>query len=265
MIRILLSLAPVACLFPVLAACSDGGAGESRGAEQAIQAVLPGTDIAGINCGKIPGLCEIIAGKNVFYASPDGRYLVVGRIFDTESLQDITEPVLVGLSPERMLSGAVGGVGTSSLRAGREAPSTPTRMDWASLPQDGAVVWGKKGAPRLAVFSDPNCSHCRRLAAALETLDIEVHEYFVNFLGSRPLASAVFCAENREVARREILSGARPVSIPPDCDTSPLDANDSFAAAAGIHGTPFLISEDGRVMPGFPGRQQLLAWLGASN
>ncbi len=239
-----------------LAGCQHG---HRINSDTAIRAALPSTDIRRIDCTKIPGVCEVVTGRNVFYATPDGHYLMIGRVFDVKALADLTEPVLLGLEPERMLAGAVGGKPGSGKMP---APRLPQRIEWYDLPEGGAIVWGRKGARKLAVFSDPACPHCRGLSAALEEMDVEVHEYFVNFLGSRPLSAAILCADNQDAMRRAVFAGETPPGVSPDCDTSALDRNDQFAAARQITGTPFIISVDGRVLPGFAGRQQLEAWLG---
>jgi len=229
----------------------------------AIRAALPSTEISHIDCEKITGLCEVVTARNVFYTTPDGRYLLVGRVFDIEALEDLTEPVLLTLDPGRMLSGAVGNSGEVD-NSTRLAPKArlPQKIAWSDLPKDGAVIWGKIGAPKLAIFSDPKCPYCRRLSAVLEDMNVEVHEYFVNFLGSRPLSAAIICAEDQNAMRRAVFAGEIPAAVSPGCDTSALDLNDRFAAAHTIQGTPTLISADGRVLPGFAGRQQLLVWLG---
>ncbi len=231
--------------------------------QAAIRAALPATDITHIDCEKLPGLCEVVTGKNVFYATPDGHYLLIGRVFDVQALEDLTEPVLLKLDPGRMLSGAVGNTVEVDNRTGlAPKPRLPQRIAWSALPKDSAVIWGKIGARKLAVFSDPKCPYCRRLSAALEDMNVEVHEYFVNFLGSRSLSAAIICADDPDAVRRSVFAGEIPAAASPDCDTSALDHNDRFAAAHTIQGTPTLISADGRVLPGFAGRQQLLAWLG---
>jgi len=235
----------------------------------AVRAALPSTEISHVDCEKISGLCEVVTGNNIFYATPDGRYLLVGRVFDVEALEDLTEPVLLRLEPERMIAGAVGNRIESTqdnIRQKISKSRSPLRITWSDLPKDGAVIWGKMGAQKIAVFSDPKCSYCRRLSAALEEMNVEVHEYYVNFLGSRSLSAAIICAEDQNAMRLSVFAGETPISssgVSPDaCDTSILDLNDQFAAAHRIQGTPLLISADGRVLPGFAGRQQLLTWLG---
>ncbi len=208
--------------------------------QASIRAALPSTEISHIDCEKISGLCEVVTDKNIFYATPDGRYLLVGRVFDVAALEDMTEPVLLKLDPGRMVAGAVGNRVESSQESGRQgvsAPRSPQRIAWSDLPKDGAVIWGKIGARKLAVFSDPKCPYCRKLSAALEDMNVEVHEYFVNFLGSRPLSAAILCAEDQNAMRRSVFKGEIPAAVSPGCDTAALDLNDRFAAAHRIQGT----------------------------
>ncbi|MFW6027539.1 MAG: DsbC family protein, partial [bacterium] len=243
----------------------------------ALQTVLKGTTISKVNCASAPGaLCEVTAGPNIFYATPDARYLFIGRIFDTGSRTDLTHQALNRLRPERMLAGAPGKVDAPTTAAapsrvnpigGRGAPSSkapktpPQKIDWAELPEEGAIVWGRKGAKKLAVFSDVRCPYCKALHETLKTLDLEVHEYLVPFLSSRAQARAVFCSADPVQTLQRVYANVQDVDEPgADCDAAGLKANERFAAAAGIPGTPFLISEDGRVLPGFPGRQRFLEW-----
>ncbi|MFX8727625.1 disulfide isomerase DsbC N-terminal domain-containing protein, partial [Acinetobacter baumannii] len=56
----------------------------------AIAARLPRTQVAKVDCAKVPGICEVQAGTNIFYVDPTARYLIVGRVYDMETRQDLT-------------------------------------------------------------------------------------------------------------------------------------------------------------------------------
>src|SRR3546814_20551895 len=49
---------------------------------------LPKTQVSQIDCDKVEGLCEVVAGKTLFYVDGTGRYLIVGRVYDMESRQE---------------------------------------------------------------------------------------------------------------------------------------------------------------------------------
>ena len=57
--------------------------------QAALQQRLPKTPITGIDCTKIEGLCEVTAGANLFYVDKSARYLVIGRVYDMETRQDL--------------------------------------------------------------------------------------------------------------------------------------------------------------------------------
>ena len=40
---------------------------------------LPRTEVARIDCTTVEGLCEVTAGKSLFYVDKSARYLIVGR------------------------------------------------------------------------------------------------------------------------------------------------------------------------------------------
>ena len=57
---------------------------------QAIKARLPKTQITSVNCDGFGGLCEVVAGPSLFYVDPEARFLIVGRLYNMETRQDVT-------------------------------------------------------------------------------------------------------------------------------------------------------------------------------
>src|SRR3546814_13880203 len=70
-----------------------------------LNARLPKTQVSAIDCDKVAGLCEVVAGKTLFYVDGSARYLIVGRVYDMESRQDLTAAKLLGLNPEMLIGG----------------------------------------------------------------------------------------------------------------------------------------------------------------
>src|SRR3546814_4415037 len=60
---------------------------------------LPKTQVSQIDCDKVAGLCEVVAGKTLFYVDGTARYLIVGRVYDMESRQDLTAAKLLEMNP----------------------------------------------------------------------------------------------------------------------------------------------------------------------
>ena len=85
-------------------------AGSGRCRERApgprpLKARLPKTAIGSVDCATIGGLCEVIAGDNLFYVDAGARYLVIGRVYDMETRQDITAARLLEMNPDMLVGG----------------------------------------------------------------------------------------------------------------------------------------------------------------
>ncbi len=246
---------------------------------------LPRTKTTRIDCGVVAGLCEVQAGANLFYTDRSGRYLVVGRVYDMETRQDLTAVRLLRINPD-MLAGtgamaaredeAGPGVGegpdasyaaASPTGAGatQTVPQTAamvpaTSVSLAGLPESGAIAWGR-GGTRVTGFSDFHCGYCQLLHQQLKAMDVRVIERPISLLGTRMVSNAVICATEPARALEQAYDGA---DLPARaCDTSGLDANERFARAHGFDGTPVIVREDGAVLHGYRPREVLEAWLAA--
>ena len=251
----------------------------------ALKQRLPRTEVAKIDCASVAGLCEVTAGKSLFYVDKSARYLIVGHLYDMETRQDLTSARLMEINPEALLGGASrqqeanedgGGEALASAEAGtpvaRDYPirrtavapaavagaGTEQSVSLAGLPASGAIQWGK-GAQRVTIFTDFRCGYCRALVGTLETMNVTVIERPISVLGSRALTDRVYCAKNRVRALRLAYAGETPPSA--SCDTSGLDANERFARTHGFTGTPVIVRSDGAVLHGFRSKEVLVAWL----
>jgi len=214
--------------------------------EKTVRKALPNTNITAIQTSPIDGLIEIIAGKNVLYSDPTGRYLVVGSIYDMHTATDLT--------------------------AERKAESVT--LDWASLPLDTAVKYGGSGPQKLAVFFDPECGWCKKLHQQLISLkEIEIYAIMYPVEGLNPTskvkAANILCSTDPLKALDTVMSGRQ---LPGVSNQSCLDqANtavskvEAFARKHDIYGTPTLVAPDGRVRSGFMDEVRLRAWLNKSS
>ena len=53
---------------------------------------LPGVTVSAVDCkaASAPkGFCEFVAGRNVFYATPDARYVLVGQVLDLAKKEEV--------------------------------------------------------------------------------------------------------------------------------------------------------------------------------
>lgn len=242
---------------------------------------LPKTEVSAVDCTRIAGLCEVTAGDNLFYVDTSARYLVIGRVYDMETRQDLTAARLLELNPDMLVGGAAkanalanagegagegAGAGVDAgvdegagARSGRSAlPAVAQTVDLSSLSDRGAIVWGK-GSQTVTVFSDFQCGYCRALSQQLEQLNVTVIERPISVLGSRDLSARVLCARDQREALRAAYA-QQPVK-PAACDTRGLDENEAFARRHGFTGTPVLVRSDGAVLEGYRPKAALIAWL----
>ncbi|EQB02076.1 DsbC family protein [Sphingobium baderi] len=239
----------------------------------ALRARLPRTPVDAVDCTKIRGLCEIVAGANLFYVDPGARFLVIGRVYDMQTRQDLTASRLLEMNPDMLVGAAASAnaaasatrshAGQPGLASAGMAVASGQRarsLSLAKLGEDGAIIWGNRKGPRITVFSDFRCGYCRALSKVLREMNVQVVERPISVLGSRALADRVYCAKNRERALHAAYAG-EPLKETPDCDTSGLDANEAFAREHGLNGTPVIVRGDGAVLEGYRPRAVLEKWL----
>lgn len=236
-----------------------------------VEGLLPGIAVTSVNCEAVAGLCEVIAGERIFYVDPRRGYAYTGSIYDLEAREDVTarrREAVVGFAnllggdaqvrnggPDRV----AGGQGTQppAVPPGRGAEALANVE--VTLPAENAVVHnGGQGLPVLHVFSDLTCPYCQRLHNELvRATEFEVREYYVDWLGrgGGARAALVLCAEDRSQAADDMYSSGT-VSVSREqsecaADYGPvIAANTSFASSFGMRGTPTMVFEDGRRLPG---------------
>ena len=125
---------------------------------------------------------------------------------------------------------------------------------WNSLPMEKSFTRVKgSGKRHVTVFSDPNCSYCKRLEMELAKLhDVTVHTFIFPFLSenSREKGNDILCAKDPSAAWGDwMLRGKIPVknSLCSATLQELLDVGRRFD----IRGTPVLIFRDGSRVSGF--------------
>lgn len=242
-------------------AAPAAGQPDTHTVRAALKLRLPRTPIDAIDCNGLGGLCEVASKQTLFYVDRTAKYLMIGRIYDMEARQDLTAARLLALNPDLLTAGAARQ--DSDDAAEPQRSSAPAKVSLAGLPANGAIRWGPEAGPKVVVFSDFNCSYCKKLEGELKAIGARVEERPISIFGaaSRRVAEQVLCSSRPERALRMAYAGSA-LANPKSCDTSGLDANEAFAKAHGFGGTPVIVRpSDGAVLEGYRPAAELRKFL----
>lgn len=220
---------------------------------------LPKTPIDALSCDQLGPWCEVVSGDTLFYIDETARYLFVGRLYDMEERRDVTAARLLELNPDLLVAGGVRASTDSGSRQKEPGKAAADKVDLSVLTAEGAIRWGNPKGLKLVVFSDFQCSYCKRLTAELQKTDLFIEERPISIFGetSRKLSETVLCAPDPERALHEAYGGKKPLKTQP-CDATGLDANEAFARANGFAGTPVMVrASDGAVLHGYRDAQTI--------
>ena len=189
----------------------------------------------------IPGLYEVRVGTELFYSDEQGNHLIQGEMIDTKTRANLTEERIAKL----------------------------TAIDFASLPLKDALVWKQgTGERKLVVFADPNCGYCKKFERdLLQVKDVTVYTFLYPILGpdSTEKSRDIWCAkDNVQAWRGWMIEGTPPQRTIGQCDTSALTRNVSLGRKHRVTGTPALVFEDGKRIPGALPVEQVEKQLAAS-
>jgi thiol:disulfide interchange protein DsbC len=175
----------------------------------------------------IAGLFEVRIGTEIVYTDERGDHVVQGSLIDTKTRSDLTQARVDKI----------------------------TAIDFAALPLKDAIVWKQgSGARKLVVFADPNCGYCKKFESDMQQVkDVTVYTFLLPILGadSNDKARNIWCAkDNSTVWRDWMIKGAQAPRTMGNCDTSVLQRNIAMAKKHRVNGTPALVFEDGKRIPG---------------
>jgi thiol:disulfide interchange protein DsbC len=189
----------------------------------------------------IPGLYELRVGSEIFYSDETGNHLIDGQLIDTRSRNNLTEARLNKINA----------------------------IDFASLPIKDALVWkAGSGARKMVVFADPNCGYCKRFERDLQRVkDVTVYTFLLPILGgdSPEKSRNIWCAkDNTRAWLNWMLEGTVPPRTMGECDSSAIERNTLLARKHRVNGTPAVVFEDGKRIPGAMSTEQIEKQLVAS-
>ncbi len=186
----------------------------------------------------VEGLYEVMYGAEVFYLSADGRYVLQGALVDLETNENLTEAARTRIRRELL-----------------------NEMDESEM----IVFSPKKPRHTLTVFTDIDCSYCRKLHAEMDQLNsygIKVRYMMFPRSGvntpSYQKAVNVWCSKDQQTSITKAKAGE---SVPEANCNNPVESQWLLGQQMGVTGTPALLMEDGTLVPGYRPAKDLAAAL----
>jgi len=200
-----------------------------------VSGMFDGIDADDVFASEIDGWYTIRKGAIIAYISSDGRYLLQGDLIDLKESENLSEKSRNG-AREKMM---------------------------AAIGEDELIVYTPETVRHtISVFTDIDCTFCRRLHSQLdeymdEGIEIRYFLYPRNGPTSESWVKAqnVWCADDRN----EALTLAKLDKDFPmhDCDSSAINSHYAIGQDVGLRGTPAIVLEDGTLFSGYMPAKQL--------
>lgn len=198
--------------------------------------------ISDLKPAPVSGLYELTFGSRTVLVTKDGRYLIQGDLIDLETRRNLTQE-----QRSKLILKSIEAIGEKNM-----------------------VVVGPANAKRtITVFTDVDCPYCARLHAEVPKLNkagVKVRYLLYPRAGkgseTYKKSVAVWCAADRIKAIGIAKAGGK---LEMKTCANPVDEHLKLGAEVGVEGTPTMIFDDGRIVPGFAPADKLLAALGLPN
>lgn len=220
-----LMLVGMVCVLGWMTAQADDKAEKIRAVlQKAIPDVKPDTIVP----STATGMYEVTYGAEIYYVTEDAKYMIQGDVIDIQQKKNLTE---------------------SKRSLGRKALM-------ASVNESDMIIFSPKQAKyRVTVFTDVDCTFCRRMHQ-------EMAEYNSNGIEIRYLlyprsglnspsyfkAQSVWCSGDRKRALTEAKLGK---NVAEKKCANPIEKTMKLASKIGLEGTPTLVLENGTVLGGY--------------
>jgi thiol:disulfide interchange protein DsbC len=194
---------------------------ESRFAGHPVESVLPSTTL--------PGWYDVVAGTEIVYSDATADHIIVGKVIDTRTKEDLTSKRWDQLHS----------------------------IDFASLPISAAIKTVRgNGQRKVAIFADPNCPYCQQLEHNIASVsDVTIYTFLYPLEDLHPGATAkahqIWCAPNSSDAWSNwMLKRQEPAASAASCTTDPIFSNAQLGKKLDISMTPTIFFSDGHRVAG---------------
>ena len=215
-------------------AAASGTADDFVALRQALAKMVPNAKPDSITPAALAGLYEVAYGAQIFYAGKDGRYIIRGDIINVPDRSNVTEArrAVLRLS-------AINKIG-----------------------EDQMIIFAPaKVKHTITVFTDVDCGYCRKLQSEMDSyLNEGIRVRYLSYprtgidTPSYNKAVSVWCAKDRKAAltRAEL---DQPVEE--QTCANPVKMQMALGDQVGVAGTPTIITDTGRLLPGYMSATQL--------
>lgn len=204
-----------------------------------LEGLLQGHKVESIQPAPLGGFYEAVVDGELFYLSADARYLFQGDLFDLEN-------------------------GVKNLTEERTGQIRKSAMD--TISDDKVISFGPEDADyTLTVFTDIDCGYCRKLHGEMDQYNAKgIRIRYMFFPRSGPGTESfqkavwVWCADDRQQAMTAAKRGDKIEQR--ECENPVLD-HYTLGRKLGVTGTPALVLESGRMLPGYIPAERLRTML----
>jgi len=187
----------------------------------------------------IPGIYQILMLPRVYYSTADGRYAFNGDLLDMVEQVNVSEA-----TRNHSVASLVEGMG-----------------------EDSMIVFGDSGLKHtVTVFTDIDCGYCRKLHSEVKNYNeagirVRYMAYPRAGIGSDSFEKsvAVWCSDDQAQAMTKAKKGLGVKAK--ECKNSSVADHYALGERIGIRGTPAIILESGRIIPGYIPAKGLIAEL----
>lgn len=207
-----------------------------------------GLDIDSVTVSPFNSLLEVVTSQGIFYASPDGKFLVHGKLYGIdENVVNYTEESLAKV-----------------------------RVNGMKQFKDDMIVYPAKNEKHvITVFTDITCGYCRKMHKQMDELNEKgitvrylayprsgVKDQFGQYSQGFKDLRSIWCHEQPSEAMTKAKLGSNVAQR--ICD-KPIEAEFNFGRQVGVSGTPAIIFDNGFMLPGYKEPAALLAILESMN
>lgn len=198
--------------------------------------ISPDAPPTSVQPAAVEGLYEVIFGSTVYYFSADGKHMLGGPLVDVASRRNLSAAALEKVEREQF---------------------QPKRVAYLNELRDAdAIVFPASDAKyRVTVFTDIDCGYCRELHRHIDQYNAAgITVRYVAFpragegSASFKKAENVWCAADRKAALTAAKAGK---DNPEKVCENPVAAQFKAGEKLGVSGTPAILLDDGRLLPGY--------------